>query len=257
MQTINQPRANTIQSENERPENAPCQACGAVLEPKLVDRSFLGLPPVWFKPDENCMSCNKRFEAVQKKEIETAEEKSKIEKTLKMARVSKSFLNRTFDRFNTTSLNSGAKAFAETYVPIDFGIVFVGSCGVGKTHLASAIANKHAKNISFLFVSCPELLHQIRLSYNSNSKVDLLEYAKKIPLLLLDDIGAEKPTEWVRETLYLLIDHRSEEQLPTIFTTNCTMNELADKLGDRIASRITGMCKIIKMNGDDYRLKGR
>lgn len=257
MQSTKEILANTIQSANDRPENAQCQSCGVTIEPKFADRSFLGMPPIWFKPEQNCTSCNKRFEAVQKKEIQIAEEKSKIEKTLKMAKVSKSFSNRTFDRFNATSSNGAAMAFAESYVPIEEGIVFVGSCGVGKTHLASAVANKHAKNISFLFVSCPELLHQIRLSYNSNSKVDLLEYAKKIPLLLLDDIGAEKPTEWVRETLYLLIDHRSEERLPTIFTTNCTMNELADKLGDRIASRITGMCKVIKMNGEDYRLKGR
>ena len=70
----------------------------------------------------------------------------------------------------------------------------------------------------------------------------------------MDDMGAEKTTDWSMSTLYVLIDKRYSEMMPTIITSNLTVAEVADKVGDRIASRIAGMCKVIELKGKDRRL---
>lgn len=74
---------------------------------------------------------------------------------------------------------------------------------------------------------------------------------------MLDDIGAEKPTEWVRETLFSLIDFRYQNNKPIIFTSNFHLSNLENKLGKPIISRIVEMCRVIKLDGEDFRLKIR
>lgn len=74
-------------------------------------------------------------------------------------------------------------------------------------------------------------------------------------ILILDDVGAEKLTDWVAETFYLIVNKRYNEMLPTIFSSNLAVGELAEMLGDRTASRIVEMCDIIKIDGEDRRLK--
>ena len=73
-------------------------------------------------------------------------------------------------------------------------------------------------------------------------------------LLFIDDIGAEKMTEWVAETFYLILNYRYNEMLPTIFTSNLSPSELAERIGDRIVSRIIGSSDVIKLDGEDRRL---
>lgn len=244
-------------SSDARPEDTWCKNCGAFISAVLIDRSFLREPPRWLPPIQPCDRCRTKDAA----SIASAEifrlTKEKIEKAFKTAQASPKFRERTFAAFESEKTNSGPAAFASRYFPNGEGILFYGPCGVGKTHLASAIANKYAENINFLFVSCPELLNKIRRGFDSGADLEALEAAKTVPFLILDDIGAEKPTEWVRETLYILVDYRSEHKLSTVFTTNCSPNELADRLGDRIASRIIGMCQVIKMDGPDFRLRGK
>jgi len=82
---------------------------------------------------------------------------------------------------------------------------------------------------------------QDRLLYNSN-------------FLILDDIGAEKVTDWVEEFLYLVVNTRYEKNHPMIFTSNLPLSKLADKIGDRIVSRVKEMCHIIEIKGEDKRL---
>lgn len=74
-------------------------------------------------------------------------------------------------------------------------------------------------------------------------------------LLFLDDLGAEKMSEWVAEQFYLILNFRYEEKLPTIITSNYSLGELSERLGDRIASRIAEMCDVVKIDGKDRRLK--
>jgi len=75
-----------------------------------------------------------------------------------------------------------------------------------------------------------------------------------VPVLLLDDIGAEKASEWVKQTLYLIIDNRYGNMKKTFITSNLTLNQISNQLDDRISSRIAGMSNTIRMQGKDRRL---
>lgn len=146
-----------------------------------------------------------------------------------------------------------------------------GSRGTGKTHLMAALAreiilkapplcefNQFYRDFNYtpLFASIPELLMQIRSSYKRNdlSEEELLDRYSKSDILMLDDLGAEKPTEWVLQTLYLIIDRRYRDMKRTIISSNYTLDQIAKRLDDRISSRIAGMCEVIQIKGKDRRL---
>jgi DNA replication protein DnaC len=108
-----------------------------------------------------------------------------------------------------------------------------------------------------VFVVVPELLRAIRKGFNQpNDDSDkLVKLTEEAQLLVLDDLGAEKPSDWVREQLYVIINRRYENMLPTIITTNCTTKELIDKIGQRTVSRIVEMTTPYKITAEDYRLR--
>jgi len=140
-----------------------------------------------------------------------------------------------------------------------------GSYGTGKTHLAVAILHELIeRDINGLFVTVPELLNEIRKDFNvdkESKKSELLESIKTAEFLILDDLGAEKTSDWVREQLFMIINARYENMLPTIITTNIKLlpandkdiDNLESKVGARTVSRIIEMCNGIMLNGDDYR----
>lgn len=139
------------------------------------------------------------------------------------------------------------------------GIYIYGEAGTGKTHIAWALANEMQTNRSIRsqFWNMPDLLAALRADYSKNPydkehiEEELMEFRG---LLLLDDIGAEKVTDWVSETLYRIVNHRYEEMLPTIFTSNLPLAELEERIGDRTVSRIVGMCDVVELKGDDRRI---
>lgn len=108
-----------------------------------------------------------------------------------------------------------------------------------------------------LTVSVVDLLGIIRESFSAdNLKAParrLLHRARADALVILDDIGAEKPSDWVEEQLYALIDLRYRMQRSTIFTTNCTLKQLESQIGSWVVSRIFEMCEGVKVEGRDWR----
>lgn len=120
-------------------------------------------------------------------------------------------------------------------------LVFIGENGVGKTHLAAAIANHcRAKEIETLFVVVPDLLDHLRYTFGPQSDVaydELFEGVRTVPLLVLDDLGAHATTPWAQEKLYQIINYRYNAQLPTVVTMNISLDELAHD-EPRIASRL-------------------
>src|SRR5438477_11511875 len=153
------------------------------------------------------------------------------------------------------------------------GLLLIGSIGVGKTHLAVGIIKELilSKAISCLFYDYRELLKQIQNSYNDSVKVtelDVLRPVFETEVLVLDELGAVKPKEWVWDTVSLILNTRYNDNRTTIITTNfddkpagaiggprgaARDETLGDRIGERMRSRLHEMCRIIKMEGRDFR----
>jgi DNA replication protein DnaC len=164
--------------------------------------------------------------------------------------------------------------------PLDLsGLLFVGPSGVGKTHLAVAALKCLAeKGFHCLFCDYRDLLKQIQNSYNSSvqaTELDLLRPVFETEIVLLDDLGAVKPSEWVWDTVSIILNTRYNEKRTTLITSNfldgpsaavdgtsgprrVTREEtLGDRIGERMRSRLFEMCRLIVVNGKDYRQRFR
>lgn len=136
--------------------------------------------------------------------------------------------------------------------------------GNGKTSWASKIMGYYFRKIAFssglenegLYIYLPTFLDDLRNSYNNPSQEfeEELDMVKRCKLLIIDDIGAERVTEWVRERIVSIINTRVSNGLSTIYTSNLSLSKLMDKLGDdRISSRIRGSVTEINLLGKDNR----
>ena len=170
---------------------------------------------------------------------------------------------------------SGAKIVAEKFVEVypmspPRGLLFMGPQGVGKTHLAVGILKRliREKSIPGLFRAFPELLKDIQSSWNpvsQASELSLLSQVLETEVLLLDELGAQNPTSWVRDTLSYVLNHRYNENRITIATTNYLdepetpsprkriSDSLVERIGDPLRSRLYEMCKTQLMSGKDFR----
>jgi DNA replication protein DnaC len=140
------------------------------------------------------------------------------------------------------------------------GIYIHGKVGTGKTHIAyalyrNAVQKAHAYG---RFWNTTELLRDIRLDFDRGAydkhrtEEELMKYDG---ILFLDDIGAEKNSDWATETFYMVINKRYNDQLPMVFTSNLSIKDLSAHLDDRTASRIVETCDIIELKGEDRRLQ--
>lgn len=137
--------------------------------------------------------------------------------------------------------------------------------GTGKTSWACKIMGYYFRKIAFrsglenegLYIFLPTFLEDLRSVYDTPDPEfeEELEMVKKCKLLIIDDIGAEKPSEWVRERLLSFINTRVSNGLSTIYTSNLSLEELEIKMGQRVASRIKGSTKEIQLSGSDRRDK--
>ena len=155
---------------------------------------------------------------------------------------------------------------AREYPAVERGLVFMGPVGVGKTHLSVAILRSLIeKGINCLFYEFGSLLKEIQNSYNpisQTSELKVLEPVFQAEVLVLDELGASKPTDWVRDTMMQIINTRYNDKKLTIFTTNYLDGRRSDKdevleerIGVRLRSRLYEMCKTVHIEGEDYRKK--
>lgn len=189
---------------------------------------------------------------------------------LAQSRIPSRFMHCSFDNFDTLQPSLyrallNAKRFVEEYPVVDVGLIFLGSCGVGKTHLAvSALKELIKKGVPGLFYDFRDLLKEIQDSYNPNthtSELKILAPVFDAEVLVLDELGASKPTEWVQETMTHIINKRYNEKKVTIFTSNyldmpigtAYAETLTERVGVRLRSRLYEMCRRILIEGDDYR----
>jgi len=192
------------------------------------------------------------------------------ETLLTAARIPKRFQQCSFDNFEPACISVGralmnTKRFAEEYPLVDVGLLYLGRCGVGKTHLAvAALKELVNKGIPGLFYDFRDLLKEIQDSYNpktSTSELSILTPVFEAEVLVLDELGASKPTAWVQETITHIINKRYNDKKVTIFTSNyldipigsAYDESLSDRVGVRLRSRLHEMCRLVSMEGDDYR----
>ena len=137
------------------------------------------------------------------------------------------------------------------------GLIFQGEVGLGKTHLIAAIVNELQRRLIFsYFLSVPLFLERVRDSFDEDnmSEGKVMRALATPRLLALNDMGAEKPTEWAKERLYQLIDDRYNYRSPMLVATNLDMRGLVSVYGSRIVDRLYEMCGApIRLEGDSYR----
>jgi DNA replication protein DnaC len=148
---------------------------------------------------------------------------------------------------------------------VEKGLLFHGPYGVGKTHLAVAILKAVIRRCGAkgYFFETPDLLRQVRNTYNNSvdeTELGVLGPVVKAELLVLDDLGTEKTSEWVQETLGLVINQRYNARRPTILTSNLRdpldntdPNSFAFQIGARTRSRLREMCEWVEIQGADIR----
>ena len=152
----------------------------------------------------------------------------------------------------------------EYYPGCDRGLLFMGPVGVGKTHLSVAILQGLIElGVPCLFYEFGALLKEIQDSYNpvsKSSEMGVLSPVYQAEVLVLDELGASKPTDWVRDTMMQIINTRYNDKKLTVFTTNYfdtrrspTDETLEDRIGVRLRSRLYEMCKTVIIEGEDYR----
>jgi DNA replication protein DnaC len=173
-----------------------------------------------------------------------------------------------------------ASRFVQEFDPRDGkGLLLVGGIGTGKTHLAVGILKEliAVRGQSCLFCDYRELLKQIQNSYNISVQATEMQVLRPVfdaDVLLLDELGAVKPSEWVWDTVSLILNTRYNDNRTTIITTNfadepaagavrsmsparsaAREESLGDRIGERMRSRLHEMCRVVKMEGPDFRQK--
>jgi DNA replication protein DnaC len=266
---------------NENLPSKPCEVCGNEI-------SAAGFA---IHRREYYFHCKFCADNLQKSENEENEKKfygdlaERLEVFLSARGVPKRFVSAQMSDFP-----SSMKKYSST----DRGLFISGSRGVGKTHLAVALMREMILNLKpnklktyrrdeghFVldvvrpevetelmpkFKTIPDLLLEIRSCFDkqrrewsseggAQTEKGLIDQYANYKVLILDDLGVEKTSDWSMQTLYTLIDRRYREMMRTIITSNLTLDQLAEKLDDRISSRIAGMCDIQVLKGKDRRIQ--
>lgn len=143
-----------------------------------------------------------------------------------------------------------------------YGFYFWGNVGAGKTHTATALANElmEKKLVEVLFLNMPETATRVKNTFNTEVKTPdskLFRRMKEADLLVLDDLGVEKYSDWLSDQVYQIVDHRWRNHMPMIITSNQSLNDLGRFYKPQVASRLYGCCKPMKFALKDRRKPNR
>jgi DNA replication protein DnaC len=197
-----------------------------------------------------------------RKASEEYEIKRQIEQKFSISNLGERFAGCTFDSFafrpGTEKIVSNAKTYVEHFEDTGSeGFILWGTPGNGKSHIAAAITHGvKDKGFTVVFQTVPELLERIKSTFNNKQKEserEIMDALLHCDLLVLDDIGSEKVTDWVLEVMFRIIDGRYRKKKPIIYTSNFKPSELKDQLNERIYDRMVETSIIIENKGTSYR----
>ena len=262
-----------------------CEYCKNKLYRKTIEWELYG-PKRTIELDYERCNCNdaqaywneydlKKLKLLEEeKKLELIKEFSKkVEKIIKNSKMSKRNLSYKFDNFEPNNSNqkvfNNLKNYSEKLLNgiEKKGLILVGNNGIGKTHLACSIANKLIENgTPVIYGTLINLLAELRNSYdtdNNISEMEIIKLYENVDLLIIDDLGKEKPSEWGLEKLFTIINSRYENNLPVIITTNYNQNSLVERLSlngeietaKSIISRLYEMCYLVKIDDIDHRIQ--
>jgi DNA replication protein DnaC len=284
----NDPRA----AEFDPPAPVTCIYCGATRYTKGMR---IGNRVIWMPYGPERCTCPEAVAEYEKAEAERkakeeaerkAEEdrklRERIQRIIGESGMGERFLRRTFDTFEITEHNRQAAIACQKYAdnfdkllpkrgqpePGRNGLFICGPKGTGKTHLAAAIANQLIhKGTPVICMTMIDLLQRIKRTFaRYDGPVDegeVLNIYKTVPLLVIDDMGKEPPTEWAVSTIYNIINGRYEAYMPTIITTNYDDKALVERMtpptsrdsitAEATIDRLMEMCKGIVLTGPSWR----
>ena len=237
---------------------------------------------------EFCFGTGTKLDPVKGAVVCPCQREDRSRKLFKSARIPARYAECSLDNFRRVPNSSQDEAFLYAcrlvldYPAVDRGLLFMGPAGVGKTHLAvAALKGILGKGFAASFYEFGSLLKEIQDSYNpisNSSELRVLAPVYQADVLVLDELGATIPTDWVRDTMYQIINTRYNDKKLTIFTTNYvddvppttvdpnerrtfskkvatdrSRQTLEDRIGVRLRSRLYEMCHEIRIDGEDYR----
>ena len=240
-----------------------CEFCNKELTPIGLDYLYANISPDAIKYERcNCNEAQEYWKKIDEQEYEIEKRKhykNIINKIYKKNYVEGKFQEQNFENFNINLENEMAVKVAKYYTDKSIekmqndGLIITGESGVGKTHLAASIANKLIENDKIVLMGrLTMLLDMIKETFGDNTKSEneLIELYSNVDMIIIDDLGTEKISQWALEKLYTIIQNRNENRLPIIITTRFNKHGLIERfsqsqdeqLVDAIISKLYQMC---------------
>lgn len=239
-------------------KGSACEHCGEFIKSMEITVPELGIKR-YVQP---VCECVQKIEHARIKEAENRQRQTEIRRLFSISDLGERYKNCTIDNFierpGTDGVYEAAARYIEEYPNWGAdGLLFWGSPGNGKTTLMASIANDLAdKGHNVVFQNFPKLLRRIRGTFNQGNKGSEQQIMKALlecDVLIIDEVGAEKLSEWVQEIFYSIIDGRYIEGRPTLLTTNLKPAELTERIGERTFDRLTEVAIMIENKGNSYR----
>ena len=237
-----------------------CKYCGKEYKlneniPEFLPNAFK--EKIKYIPSCNCLEIKMQEEYEEReRRLEKERLQNKIKKYKDISVIDKKLLNANFIKAEQDKHIKLCQKYAEKFVKIGTapqGLLLHGSVGTGKTFATACIANYLMENgKTVLVMNLGLYLIKLKKEWDE-AESNVLEYVKKCDLLIIDDFGVEKISEFVLDKAFALIDTRYRAEKPLIITTNLSLKEITDKFGSRIADRLQEMCYPLRVEGQSKR----